>query len=238
MSSCTPDTSCETPLPHLTLSTRIRNSGQSFSSLLLFVGCTSSYLWHVGSSSLTRDRILGPLHWEHRVLAPGPRRKSHHSYFSLPVSDTVSLLSPKANIMVSCQTTVSHPAQHKIIQLLRLPPQERLCCLYPPTSWVLQFAGHASLGLTSRHTDRLAPVPGISHHLTFSSGYRRPPQYHFMGPVPEVTPGPELKPNNPRLTVSPVSGCQYQGWDDIRRGTGASSTYLSRDHKGCYHGNL
>ena len=124
VSSCIPDTSRETPLPHLTLSTRIRNSGQSFSSLLPFVGCTSSYLWHVGSSSLTRDRILGPLHWEHRVLAPGPRRKSHHSYFSLPVSDTVSLLSPKANIMVSCQTTVSHPAQHKIIQLLRLHPRK------------------------------------------------------------------------------------------------------------------
>ncbi|MXQ97701.1 hypothetical protein E5288_WYG007439 [Bos mutus] len=50
------------------------------------------------------------------------------------------------------------------------------------------------------------------------SGYRRPPQYHFTGPVPEVTPGPELKPNNPRITVSPVSVCQYQGWDDVRRG--------------------
>ena len=95
MSSCTPDTSRETPLPHLRLSTRIRNFGQSFSSLLLFVGCTSSYLWHVGSSSPTRDRTLGPLHWERRVLAARPPRKSHHSYFSLPVSDTVSLLSPK-----------------------------------------------------------------------------------------------------------------------------------------------
>ena len=95
MSSCIPDTSREAPLPHLRLSMRIPNSGQSCSSLLLFVGCTSSYLWHVGSSSLTRDRTLGPLHWERRVLAPGPPRKSRHSHFSLLVSDTVSLLSPE-----------------------------------------------------------------------------------------------------------------------------------------------
>ena len=182
---------------------RIRNSGQSCSSLLLFVGCTSSYLWHVGSSSLTRDRTLGPLHWECRVLAPGPPRKSRHSYFSLPVSDTVSLLSPKGRCRgVTSDDCLSPCAAENHAAPQAATPGKALLCLYPPTPWVLQFAGHAPLGLTSRHTDRLAPVPGISHHLTFSSGYRRPPQYHFMGPVPEVTPGPELKPNNPRMTVS------------------------------------
>ena len=182
---------------------RIPNSGQSCLSLLLFVGCTSSYSWHVGSSSLTRDRTLGPLHWEHRVLAPGPPRKSRHSHFSLPVSDTVSLLSPEgrrrgvtSDDCLSPCTAENHPAPQAAT------PGKALLCLPPPTSWVLQFAGHAPLGLTSRHTDRLAPVPGTSHHLTFSSGYRRPPQYHFTGPVPEVTPGPELKPNNPRMTAS------------------------------------
>ena len=38
----------------------------------------NSWLWHVGSSSLTRDRTLPPhpLHWEHRVLATGPARES------------------------------------------------------------------------------------------------------------------------------------------------------------------
>ena len=30
-----------------------------------------SSLWHVGPSSLTRDGIQGPLHWEVRVLATG-----------------------------------------------------------------------------------------------------------------------------------------------------------------------
>ena len=115
----------------------MRDSGQSScSSLLLFVGCTSSYLWHVGSSSLTRDRTLGPLHGEHRALAPGPPRKSHQSYFSLPVSQC-PYPHLKANVMVSCQTTVPDPAQQKSIQLLRPPPQERLCSVYPPTSWVL-----------------------------------------------------------------------------------------------------
>ena len=179
MSSCTPDTSRETPLPHLTLSTRIRNSGQSScSSLLLFVGCTSSYLWHVGSSSLTRDRTLGPLHWERRVLAARPPRKSHHSYFSLPVSDTVSLLSPKGKHHGVMSDDCLSPCTAENHSAPQAATQERLCCLYPPTSWVLQFAGHAPLGLTSRHTDRLAPVPGTSHHLTFSTGHRRPPQYN------------------------------------------------------------
>ena len=128
MSSCIPDTSREAPLPHLRLSMRIPNSGQSCSSLLLFVGCTSSYLWHVGSSSLTRDRTLGPLHWERRVLAPGPPRKSRHSHFPSQIQCPYSHL--KADVVVSCQTTVSHPAQQKIIQLLRLPPQERLCSVF------------------------------------------------------------------------------------------------------------
>ena len=35
-----------------------------------------SYSWRVRSSSLTRHRTLGPLHWEHGVLAPGPPGKS------------------------------------------------------------------------------------------------------------------------------------------------------------------
>ena len=38
------------------------------------------YLWHVRSSSLTRDRTW-PLHWKHRVLATGPPGKS---LFSIP----------------------------------------------------------------------------------------------------------------------------------------------------------
>ena len=33
-------------------------------------------MWHVGSSSLTRDRTQGPLNWELRVLATGPQGKS------------------------------------------------------------------------------------------------------------------------------------------------------------------
>ena len=36
-------------------------------------------LWHVGSSSLTRDWTLGPLLWELRVLATGPPGK--HLFF-------------------------------------------------------------------------------------------------------------------------------------------------------------
>ena len=38
---------------------------------------------HVGSSSLTRDQTLDPLHWEHRVLATRPLGKSLY-YFLLP----------------------------------------------------------------------------------------------------------------------------------------------------------
>ena len=37
---------------------------------------------HVGSSSSTRGRTLGPLHWGHGVLATEPPGKSHH-FFSL-----------------------------------------------------------------------------------------------------------------------------------------------------------
>ena len=38
---------------------------------------------HVGSTSLTRDRTLGPLLWEHGALATGPPGKSLHFHFSL-----------------------------------------------------------------------------------------------------------------------------------------------------------
>ena len=51
-------------------------------------GCTGSYLWHAGWDLVEACRIfscgmgtlvcmwgLGPLHWEHRVLATGPPRK-------------------------------------------------------------------------------------------------------------------------------------------------------------------
>ena len=38
----------------------------------------NSQLQHVGSSSLIRDDNLGPLHWELRVLAPGPPWKSQN----------------------------------------------------------------------------------------------------------------------------------------------------------------
>ena len=36
---------------------------------------------HVGSSSSTRGRTLGPLHWGHGVLATEPPGKSHHFFF-------------------------------------------------------------------------------------------------------------------------------------------------------------
>ena len=38
---------------------------------------------HAGSSSLTRDRTLGPLHWESGVLATGPPGKSQDSIFNI-----------------------------------------------------------------------------------------------------------------------------------------------------------
>ena len=34
------------------------------------------HLWHVGSSSLTRDQTWAPLHWKHGVLATGLPGKS------------------------------------------------------------------------------------------------------------------------------------------------------------------
>ena len=37
-----------------------------------------SQLWHVGSSSLTRDRTRAPLHWDRRVLATGPPGSSQN----------------------------------------------------------------------------------------------------------------------------------------------------------------
>ena len=39
-------------------------------------GTLDLYLWHVGSSSLTRDQTPGLLHWARRVLATGPPGKS------------------------------------------------------------------------------------------------------------------------------------------------------------------
>ena len=38
-------------------------------------------LWHVGSSSLTRDQSQASLHWKHRVLATGPPGKSWNHCF-------------------------------------------------------------------------------------------------------------------------------------------------------------
>ena len=40
-------------------------------------------MWHGGSSSPTRDENLGPLRWEHRVLATGPPVKSLGIFFEL-----------------------------------------------------------------------------------------------------------------------------------------------------------
>ena len=39
-------------------------------------GTWDLYLWHVGSSSLTRGQTQGLLHWAHRVLATGLPGKS------------------------------------------------------------------------------------------------------------------------------------------------------------------
>jgi len=36
----------------------------------------NSWLWHVESSSLTRDWTRAPLHWDHRILTTGPLGKS------------------------------------------------------------------------------------------------------------------------------------------------------------------
>ena len=174
MSSCTPDTSGETPLPRLRLSTRMRDSGQSSCSSLLFVGCTSSYLWRVGSSSPTRDRTLGPLHGEHRALAPGPPRKSHHSYFPLPVSQCpYSHL--KANVVVSCQTTVPDPAQQKSIQLLKAPAPGKAVLrlsthvLGPAVSWThptwSHLQAHGQAGASPRNISP-AHLPHWTHETT------------------------------------------------------------------------
>ena len=193
----------------------------------------------VGPGSLTRDRTLGPLHWERRVLAARPPRKSHHSYFSLPVSDTVSLLSPKGkrhgvmsdDCLSSC-TAENHPAPQAATPgkaLLSLSTH----VLGPAVCWTRPTWSHLQAHGQAGSCPRNISPPHLLHWIQETTSV---PLHRS---VPEVTPGPELKPNNPRTTVSPVSVCQYQGWDDVRRGTGASSTYLSRDHKGCcYHGNL
>ena len=46
-------------------------------------GTWDLYLWHVGSSSVTRDQTPGHLQWESRVLAAGPPGKSHLYTFYL-----------------------------------------------------------------------------------------------------------------------------------------------------------
>ena len=52
----------------------------------------NSWLWHVESSSLTRDWTRAPLHWDHRILTTGPLGKSwfllifHVSLITLPCS--------------------------------------------------------------------------------------------------------------------------------------------------------
>ena len=46
-------------------------------------GTWDVYLWHVASSSLTRDQTRGPLHWAHRVLATGLPGKSQFVVKSL-----------------------------------------------------------------------------------------------------------------------------------------------------------
>ena len=48
----------------------------------LQLGYAKSQLWHVRSSSLTRDQTLAPQHWEHRVLAIAPPGKSPHLSFN------------------------------------------------------------------------------------------------------------------------------------------------------------
>ena len=40
------------------------------------VGACKLFVWHAGSSSLTRDGNPAPLHWELRVLATGPPGES------------------------------------------------------------------------------------------------------------------------------------------------------------------
>ena len=48
-------------------------------------GTWDLYFQLVKSTSLTRDRTLGPLHWEFEVLAVGPQGKSHVDPFFNPV---------------------------------------------------------------------------------------------------------------------------------------------------------
>ena len=49
---------------------------------VLVAACRIFYLWHVGSSSPTRDWTPGPLYWEHRVSAAGRQGKSLDLSFS------------------------------------------------------------------------------------------------------------------------------------------------------------
>ena len=42
-------------------------------------------LWHVGSSSLTKDQISGPLHWKQGVLATGAAGKSLVMYVEISI---------------------------------------------------------------------------------------------------------------------------------------------------------
>ena len=79
------DERVEAPQGSVSLSLSCRKSGAElelgpvpcgsfpFSKLCVYLlGCARSWLWHVGSSSLTRDQTLGPLHSKRGVLAPGP----------------------------------------------------------------------------------------------------------------------------------------------------------------------
>ena len=50
--------------------------------LYLFSCGMQTWLWHVGSSSLTVDWTPGPMHWERRVLPTGPPGKHIISWMS------------------------------------------------------------------------------------------------------------------------------------------------------------
>ena len=81
-----------------------------FLSFFLFpFGCARFQLWHVGSSSLTRDGSPGSLHWEHDLLITGPPGKSPNDIF----------LIINHNITV-CEKIHSWPEVSKVLEWKRI----------------------------------------------------------------------------------------------------------------------
>ena len=69
-------------------------------STLDFFSCgVSAHLWHEGSSSLTRGRTRGPLHWALRVLAAGPPGKSPSQVLWPPAPQPLLKLLPFSSLL-------------------------------------------------------------------------------------------------------------------------------------------